>query len=45
MSIDTLKHHDYNYTGIYRGTVIFNDDPDVKGKIKIFVHGVYPDEY
>ena len=45
MGIDSTKHRDYHYTGIYRGTVIYNDDPDVKGKIKIFVHGVYPDEY
>lgn len=45
MGIDKVKHHDYHYTGIYRGTVTYNDDPDVKGKVKIFVHGVYPDEY
>lgn len=45
MGIDKTKHRDYHYTGIYRGTVIYNDDPDVKGKVKIFVHGVYPDEY
>lgn len=45
MGIDKIKHRDYHYTGIYRGTVTYNDDPDVKGKIKIFVHGVYPDEY
>lgn len=45
MGIDRIKHRDYHYTGIYRGTVTYNDDPDVKGKVKIFVHGVYPDEY
>ena len=45
MGIDKIKHRDYHYTGIYRGTVTYNDDPDVKGKVKIFVHGVYPDEY
>lgn len=45
MGIDKTKHRDYHYTGIYRGTVTYNDDPDVKGKVKIFVHGVYPDEY
>ena len=45
MSIDTIKHHDYHYTGIYRGTVVYNNDPDVRGKVKIYVHGVYPEEY
>lgn len=35
----------HNYSGIYRGTVVYNIDPDVKGKCKIFVHGVYPDEF
>lgn len=34
-----------DYTGIYRGTVVYNIDSDVKGKVKIFVHGVYPDQY
>ena len=43
--IDNIKHKDYHYTGTYRGTVVYNNDPDVKGKVKIFVHGVYPDEY
>jgi hypothetical protein len=33
------------FNGIYRGTVVHNIDPSVKGKVKIFVHGVYPDEY
>jgi hypothetical protein len=27
------------------GTIVYNIDPDKKGKCKVFVHGVYPDEY
>ena len=33
------------YVGQYRGTVIDNYDPEVKGRVKIFVPGVYPDDY
>lgn len=33
------------YDLIYRGTVVNNNDPEVKGKCKIFVHGVYPEEF
>lgn len=47
------------YNGIYRGTVVYNIDPDTNykiigterhdyhgyGKCKIFVHGIYPDEF
>lgn len=33
------------YDLIYRGTVVYNKDPEIKGKCKIFVHGVYPQEY
>ncbi len=31
--------------GVFRGTVISNYDPDVTGRIKIFVPGVYPEEF
>jgi hypothetical protein len=33
------------FNGIYRGTVVYNIDPEVRGKCKVFVHGVYPDEF
>jgi len=33
-----MDRHDH----IYRGTVIFNDDPLVKGRVKVFVYDVYP---
>lgn len=45
MGLDKFNYDDFAFPGIYRGTVVFNVDPDVKGKLKIFVHGVYPDEY
>jgi hypothetical protein len=35
----------HGYPGIYRGTIVYNKDPKVKGRCKIFVHGVYPDEF
>jgi hypothetical protein len=31
--------------GIFRGSVIKNVDPVVKGRLKIFVPGIYPDEF
>lgn len=34
-----------SFHGIYRGTVVYNIDPAVKGKCKIFVHGIYPNEF
>lgn len=33
------------YNGMFRGEVVSNLDPQYKGRIKVFVHGVYPDEY
>lgn len=33
------------FYGHYRGTVIDNYDPKVKGRIKIYVRGVYPEEF
>lgn len=33
------------YNLIYRGFVTWNDDPAVKGRLKIFVPGVYSDIY
>jgi len=33
------------YYGNFRGIVISNDDPLVKGRLKIFVHGVYPEDF
>ena len=37
------KLNDFN--GIYRGFVVWNNDPKVRGRIKIFVPGVYSDRY
>ena len=34
-----------DFTGIYRGFVVWNDDPKVRGRIKVFVPGVYSDKY
>lgn len=33
------------FTGVYRGYVVWNDDPTVHGRIKVFVPGVYSDKY
>ena len=33
------------FDGIYRGRVVYNYDPEVKGRVKIFVPGIYPDDY
>lgn len=33
------------YNGFFRGIVLDNEDPQVKGRCKIFVPGVYPDIY
>lgn len=33
------------FNSIYRGYVVYNDDPAVKGRLKIFVPGVYSNEY
>ena len=30
---------------IYRGIVVYNEDPELKGRVKIYVPGVYPIEY
>lgn len=34
-----------DFYGIYRGYVVWNNDPKVRGRIKIFVPGVYSDIY
>jgi hypothetical protein len=33
------------YHGMYRGIVVSNIDPEEKGRIKVFVPGVYPDKF
>lgn len=33
------------FNGIYRGYVVANEDPLVKGRIKVFVPGVYSEKY
>lgn len=30
---------------IYRGIVVYNEDPELKGRVKIYVPGIYPIEY
>ena len=48
MNQEDLTHtfSDQNkFPGIYRGVVIWNDDPTVHGRIKVFVPGVYSDKY
>ena len=32
------------YAGIYRGMVVDNYDPEIKGRVKIYVPGIYPKE-
>jgi len=47
--MDLNLNSNYNssnkFTGIYRGFVVWNDDPKVRGRIKVFVPGVYADRY
>ena len=33
------------YLGNFRGIVVSNNDPLVKGRVKVFVNGVYPDDF
>jgi hypothetical protein len=27
---------------MYRGVVVYNEDPEVRGRVKVYVPGVYP---
>ena len=45
MKLNTDYSSKNRFTGIYRGFVVWNDDPKVKGRIKVFVPGVYSDKY
>jgi len=37
-----VNENSYYFNGIYRGYVVYNKDPKNKGRLKIFVPGVYP---
>lgn len=45
MNLKNTFNDKNDFTGIYRGYVVWNDDPKVKGRIKVFVPGVYSDKY
>lgn len=42
---DTLKIRNNEYTGMYRGTVLDNEDPDGRGRCKVYVYGVYDEKF
>ncbi len=39
-----LKHESLYYSGMYRGEVVDNNDPDQAGRIKVRVFGIFKDE-
>lgn len=41
----TLNPMNNQYDGMYRGTVVNNDDPEHRGRCKIFIRGVYNDKF
>ncbi len=43
--LGTLSPMNNQYGGMYRGTVLNNDDPKHRGRCKIFIPGVYNDEF
>lgn len=43
--IGSLHPMNSQYGGMYRGTVVNNDDPLHRGRCKIFIRGVYSDEF
>jgi hypothetical protein len=43
--MDSLIKRQEQFGGMYRGIVIYHDDPEVKGRCKIWVPGVYPKKY
>lgn len=42
---DTLKIRNNEYTGMYRGTVLDNEDPEGRGRCKVYVYGVYDEKF
>ena len=42
---DTLKIRNNEYTGMYRGTVLNNEDPEDRGRCKVYVYGVYDEKF
>lgn len=43
--IGTLSPMNNQYGGMYRGTVVDNEDPKGRGRCKVFIRGVYSDEF
>jgi hypothetical protein len=43
--MNQLIERQEQFNGFYRGIVISHDDPEVKGRCKIWVPGVYPKKY
>lgn len=41
----TLKVRNNEYSGMYRGTVLDNEDPDGRGRCKVYVYGVYDEKF
>jgi hypothetical protein len=41
--MDLCRNHDF--PNIYRGEVVDNEDPNNKGRIKVFIRGVYPNNF
>ena len=42
---DTLRVRNNEYTGMYRGTVLDNEDPGGRGRCKVYVYGVYDEKF
>lgn len=42
---DSLHVHNNEYNGFYRGTVLDNEDPDGRGRCKVYVYGVYDEKF
>ena len=42
---DSLQPMNNEYTGLYTGTVLDNDDPEGRGRCKVYVYGVYDDSF
>ena len=45
MNLRNTYNDKNDFFGIYRGFVVWNDDPKVRGRIKVFVPGVYDDKF
>lgn len=43
--VNTIHVPNNQYFGNYRGTVLKNDDPENRGRCKIYVRGIYPEKF